>query len=210
MIKRLVIDVDNTIILWNEEYTSALKKVMKEYNLNVDYKIIDNIIEVQEKVYNRMDKNHLLNDINKECNLDLNIDFIDKLLEYQRDLAPEKDGNFIELFKYLSNKYELVMLTNYYVEPQIGRLKKLGIDIYFKEFYGGDIVPLKPSSEAFYKAIGSHKPEECIMIGDSIPYDIEGALNIGMNVILVDLLDKIKEEKKYKIIKNLYELKNIL
>lgn len=210
MIKRLVIDVDNTIILWNEEYTSALKKVMKEYNLNVDYKIIDNIIEVQEKVYNRMDKNHLLNDINKECNLDLNIDFIDKLLEYQRDLAPEKDEKFIELFKYLSSKYELVMLTNYYTDTQVGRLKKLGIDSYFKEFYGGDIVPLKPSKDAFYKAIGNHKSEECIMIGDSIPYDIEGALNIGMNVILVDLLNKIKEEKEYKIIRNLYELKNIL
>ena len=48
------------------------------------------------------------------------------------------------------------------------------------------------------------------MIGDSIEYDINGALNIGMNVILVDLLDKIKEKKEYKIIKDLYELKNIL
>ena len=37
MIKRLVIDLDNTIILWKDEYTSALKKVMQEYNLDIDY-----------------------------------------------------------------------------------------------------------------------------------------------------------------------------
>lgn len=210
MIKRLVIDLDNTIILWKDEYTSALKKVMQEYNLDIDYKIIDDIIESQEKKYKNITKEQLLLDINNECKINLGMDFIDKLLEYQKDLAPEKDEKLIDLFAYLNSKYELVLLTNYYTETQVGRLKKLGIDIYFNEFYGGDIITLKPDPKAFYKAIGKNKPEECIMIGDSIEYDINGALNIGMNVILVDLLDKIKEKKEYKIIKDLYELKNIL
>ena len=210
MIKRLVIDLDNTIILWKDEYTSALKKVMQEYNLDIDYKIIDNIIESQEKRYKNITKEQLLLDINNECKINLGMDFIDKLLEYQKDLASEKDEKLIDLFAYLNSKYELVLLTNYYTETQVGRLKKLGIDIYFNEFYGGDIITLKPDPKAFYKAIGKNKPEECIMIGDSIEYDINGALNIGMNVILVDLLDKIKEKKEYKIIKDLYELKNIL
>lgn len=210
MIKRLVIDLDNTIILWKDEYTSALKKVMQEYNLDIDYKIIDDIIESQEKRYKNITKEQLLLDINNECKINLGMDFIDKLLEYQKDLAPEKDEKLIDLFAYLNSKYELVLLTNYYTETQVGRLNKLGIDIYFNEFYGGDIITLKPDPKAFYKAIGKNKPEECIMIGDSIEYDINGALNIGMNVILVDLLDKIKEKKEYKIIKDLYELKNIL
>ena len=210
MIKRLVIDLDNTIILWKDEYTSALKKVMQEYNLDIDYKIIDDIIESQEKRYKNITKEQLLLDINNECKINLGMDFIDKLLEYQKDLAPEKDEKLIDLFAYLNSKYELVLLTNYYTETQVGRLKKLGIDIYFNQFYGGDIITLKPDPKAFYKAIGNNKPEECIMIGDSIEYDIDGALNIGMNVILVDLLDKIKEKKEYKIIKDLYELKNIL
>ena len=64
MIKRLVIDLDNTIILWKDEYTSALKKVMKEYNLDIDYKIIDDLIESQEKKYKTVTKEQLLLDIN--------------------------------------------------------------------------------------------------------------------------------------------------
>lgn len=209
MIKRLVFDLDNTIILWKDEYTSAIKKTIKEFNIDIDYKKIDSIVEKQEIIHSIMDKKVLLYDINKECDLNLKIDFIERFLINQQDLAPSPDIDIIKTFEYLSNKYEIVLLTNYFRDTQKGRLEKIKISQYFKEIIGGDMVKLKPNKEAFLKAIGNNKPEECIMIGDNITVDIEGALKVGMNVILVDLNNKHNEEK-YKTIKNLVELKNIL
>lgn len=210
MIKRLIFDLDNTIILWNNDYISALKKTMNEFNITIDYKLIDDVIEEQEKIRSVLNKEILLDDINKKCNLNLNIDFINKLLENQKELSPKNDKKMIDLFSYLSQKYEIVLLTNYFKEAQVGRLKTLGIDSYFREFYGCEEIILKPNKDAFIKAMGPLKSSECLMIGDNYKMDIKGALDLNINVIQVDLLDKIKEEKDYRVIKSLYELKNIL
>ena len=119
-----------------------------------------------------MDKQEFLNDINQACGLNLNIDFIDMLLENQKKLAIINDIDLQETIKHLSKKYEIVLLTNWYTDTQIGRLKTAGIAKYFKEFYGGDLGNIKPHPDSFLRAIGSNKIEQCIMIGDSDYHDI--------------------------------------
>ncbi|MBP3461543.1 MAG: HAD family hydrolase [Bacilli bacterium] len=210
MIKRIIFDLDNTIILWKDEYVEALKKTMKEFDIDVDYKIIDKVIEEQEKIRKILTKEILLQDINRNTNLNLDIEFINKLLINQSTLAPQNDEKMIELFTYLDKKYEIVLLTNYFKEAQVGRLKTLGIDKFFKEFYGCEEITLKPNKEAFIKAIGPYKPNECLMIGDNYEVDIKGAKVLNINVIQVDLKNKIKEKQKHKVIKSLYELKEML
>lgn len=209
MIKRLIFDLDNTIIEWKEEYVGELIKTMREFNVDYDYKKIDNVIEMQEKIHGKNEKYQLLNDINSKCNLNLPIEFIDRLLENQKSATPLDDKKMQELFEYLSQKYEIILLTNWFTACQIGRLKNLGIAKYFDEFYGGDIVPFKPRKEAFIKAMGKCKPEECLMIGDSQKMDIDGALNIGMNAIKIDKKG-INTDNKLKIIKNIYQLRELL
>lgn len=209
-IKRLIFDLDNTLILWKHEYTSALKRTMEYFNVNFDYMIIDAIIESQETLHETMDKQIFLDDINSSCGLNLTIDFIEIFLENQKELAETNDIDLQETIKYLSTKYEIVLLTNWYTETQIGRLKTAGIDKYFKEFYGGDMGYIKPHSDSFFRAIGHHKVEECIMIGDSDYFDIEGALALDMSVIQVDLKDKINDKRDYPVIKNIRELMDIL
>lgn len=209
MIKKLIFDLDNTIIKWIPEYISALKETMDEYNVKEDYLKIDNIIESQEKIHKTMSREQLLKDINKECNLNLTINFINTLIDKQKKLTPINDKKLQELFKYLSSKYEIVLLSNWFKECQVGRLKNLGIDKYFSEFYCGDEMLIKPNKEAFIKAIGTCKPNECIMIGDNKNIDIDEAIVLGLNAIMVT--DKnINTDNKFKIIKDIQKLKNIL
>lgn len=137
------------------------------------------------------------------------MNFIDKLFENQKKLA-EIDDNLIEIIKYLSKKYELVVLSNYFKEIQIGRLKTAKIYDYFTNVYGGDDVKLKPNKESYLRAIYPNKIEECIMIGDSLKYDIEGALKIGLKAILYDYNNKLPDNEEYIKINKLEELKNIL
>lgn len=209
VIKKLIFDLDNTIIEWIPEYVEALKETLNEYKIDIDYKKIDNIIEMQEKIHDTLSREQLLSDINNGCNLNLNIDFINTLIDKQKKLTPYNDEKLKKLFEYLSSKYEIVLLTNWFKECQIGRLKNLGVYKYFKAFYCGDEMLVKPNKEAFIKAIGKCKPNECIMIGDNKKIDIDGALKLGINAIMITK-GNINTDNKFKIIKNIYELKEML
>lgn len=204
MIKRLIFDLDNTIINWKPEYINTLKELVKEYNIDIDYTLIDNIIENLEIKHKKISKEILLSDIKKELKLNLSIHFIEELLNRQKELSPENDIKIIDLFTYLSSKYEIVLLTNYFEDTQTGRLKKLGIYQFFKEIYAGDKIYLKPSKEAFKVACGNNKYEECMMIGDSEKFDIIPASKLGIKTI------KVGKNSKYNSIENILELKGIL
>lgn len=210
MVKKLVFDLDNTLIMWKSEYVSALEETMKEFNIeSIKLYAIDNIIETLEKKYEIISKDILLKDINEQCNLNLNMDFINLLFEKQKLLA-FKDNELIETIKYLNSKYELVVLTNYFTDVQKGRLETAGILKYFKEVFGGDEVKLKPSKEAFMKAIYPNNIDECIMIGDSLEFDIKGALNIELEAIAFDYKNQIPDSKDYIKIKKISDLMKIL
>ena len=210
MVKRLIFDLDDTLIKWIPEYVSAIIETLKEFNLDMDYKKIDDVTAIIEKKYNRLTKQILLDEINNSCNSKLNIEFIDKLLENQKKLAPINDYEIVDTIKYLSNKYELVLLTNWFTDCQSGRLETLGVKQYFKEFYGADIVPMKPNPDSYKMACGPYEIDECIMIGDNDTTDINGALNIGMKVIKCDLYDRCNNQYDYSIIKKISDLKEML
>ena len=209
-IKRLIFDLDNTLILWKDEYTSALEKTMEYFKVDYDYLSIDAIIESQEAIHDTMDKQVFLDDINNSCGLNLTMNFIDMFLEKQKELAEINDIDLQETIKYLNTKYEIVLLTNWYTDTQISRLKTAGIAKYFKEFYGGDMGYTKPHPDSYLRAVGNHKVEECIMIGDSDYFDINGALALDMPVIQVDLKNIINDKRNYPVIKNIRELMDIL
>lgn len=208
MKKRIIFDLDNTIMIWKKDYIKALEKTIEKYNLNVEVKVIDDLIENLEKKYKKISKDILLDEINNTCNLNLNMDFVNCLFENQSVLI-DIDDSVIDTLKYLSKKYELVILTNYFKEVQEKRLENAGIRTFFKEIYSGEDYT-KPAKEAFYNAMGSYKLSECIMIGDSIETDINGAINIGLDVIAVDYFNKIKDTKEYKVVRQFDKLKEIL
>ncbi len=211
MKKRLIFDLDNTLIIWKKEYIKALEDTLNYYNIDIETNspIIDSIIESLEKKYEQLTKQILLDEINHHCSLNLKIDFIDKLFQNQGTLA-DKNQEIINTLEYLSQKYELVVLTNYFKEVQENRLIKAGIRKYFTKIYAGDEVPLKPRKQAFEKAIGNYKKEECLMIGDNLYYDIEGANAIGLDAIMLDYFGKTAIQGNYKVINQFNKLKDLL
>ncbi len=143
-----------------------------------------------------------------KCSLNLTIDFVKELMIDQEKIA-EVDQEVIDTLEYLKDKYEMVILTNYYIEPQIGRLKTAKIDKYFTEFYGGDNAYLKPYAKAYEIAAGNNKMNNCIMIGDTLSTDIQGALAVGMEAIQIDYFNKV-ETSPVTLIHEIKKLKEIL
>ena len=207
MIKRIIFDIDDTLIKWKLKYLSALKDTIDAYGLTIDYRKLDGFIEEYESKYDKYTKKDFLEFINKKFNLDLKEDFLNKWL-YEYSFKAEYNEDVYNVLKYLSKKYELVILSNWFRDNQIARLKVAKIDKFFNEIYGGDEF-IKPNLISFKTACGNHKPEECVMVGDSYKIDIEGALKCGLNAIWITKNKKIKKDNLH-VIKNINEILNIL
>lgn len=217
MIKRLIFDVDNVLIPWKKEYESAVDKTLYELginNENLNNETIRNAQLEWESKITKYDKQDLLEYINKSLNANLTMKFIDLWQENLAECA-SKDfpKSYYETFKYLSSKYELVALTNWFAETQSERLKTANIYQYFKIVYGGEF-SAKPNKESFINALGENRLEECAMIGDDLKIDILGAKNAGIKSLVWKDIHNKKDEYSnlldgVRIIKEIEELKNI-
>ena len=218
MIKRLIFDVDNTLIPWLDEYNRAIDETLEELEYPHNSKLCERIdiassnYEIDRKKYTRKG---MLEFINKEINQELPSEFIDIWINNLKKCAPStlSEEEYMTL-ETLSKKYELVILTNWFEESQIARLKKSNIYKYFSEIHGAEKFA-KPYKESFAQAIGNNLPEECAMIGDDLKNDIKGAIDAGIkNVIWKNISNKKIHNKnilnKIKIIYKLEELLDIL
>ena len=208
MIKRIIFDIDNTLIDFPETYKEGYQQVLDKYKVNKTYKELYDAIGVYEECgkYNKYTKEELLSVINKELDLNLNKEFLDDYFDMYNNLETNVSDNIKNTLEYLSKKYELVTLSNWFTFSQKERLKIAGLDKYFKEVYGTDIVPMKPTKESFLSVIGNHKIEECLMIGDNIEMDIKVPYELGMNVLYYSK----GKDSKYPSINKFEELKEML
>lgn len=213
MVKRLIFDVDDTLIEWKDEYWDTLEEVCKDYNINYSKEILSNVIEaidMYELHYKYYNKQTMLEHIKASTNCNWNLEFFNAILKRFRKCVPEKNEKLINILNYLSKKYELVILTNWFEEEQICRLENFGINHFFKKVFASEEFKVKPNKEAFYVAMEDKLPEECIMIGDSFKKDIQGAIDAGIKAIYLNPSLPREEKKDYIIINDITELKNIL
>lgn len=214
MIKRIIFDLDNTIIDWKDYYSAdAVKSACDKFGIKYNNEIIEkivNIVDYYERNNEYFNMNIMQELINKELNNHYTTDFTKEILKYFENCVPkEMDINIIRTLEYLQNKYELVILTNWFENTQIQRLKNTKIYKYFTHVYATEKIKVKPNKEAFKTAMGEFAPNECVMVGDDLKIDIDGALNIGINAIFLNRKN-ISVDKKYTVITHLDELIKIL
>jgi putative hydrolase of the HAD superfamily len=109
---------------------------------------------------------------------------------YYLQNSPHKNFLFphaVETLRYLKSKYELHIITNGFKEVQHTKIIHSGLHHYITHTIISEEVGFqKPNPEIFEYAIhlsGAAK-YECLMVGDNIQTDIEGALNVGIDSIL--------------------------
>ena len=127
MIKRIIFDLDNTLIPWNKDWNVYIKKAFEFFNINIteeEHIALLNTVANYEKKYNMYDKYLMTKELGKTLNKEISIDVLEKWIEYLKDCYTY-DETVEDVLKYLSNKYELVVLTNWFTEQQKTRLEKL-------------------------------------------------------------------------------------
>ena len=209
MIKRLIFDIDGTLIR-GVSFTPAIIKTLKELNIYSE----ENVIKFSEAIntyenyydnYNLKDYNHYFSEI---LNTELSSDFPNIFFTHLKEAIPKNNNDVKETIAYLSTKYELVLLSNYFETSQRNRLEKMGINKYFSEFYGEK--KIKPQKEAYLFATGSNNIDECLIIGDNLELDIKKPLELGFKTILISANKNIDVAPNVRIITNISELKAIL
>ena len=203
MLKTVIFDLDNTLIPWKEKYNEAAKKALEECHIVIDDKTLSKLRKSYQDNLTNVTIEDMTNYFNKLYNQNVDNSLIKCWLKHLSDMS-EIDEELISLISYLQQKYELVVLTNWFYISQYHRLKKAKLADYFKEIIGGEEV-MKPNKKAFIKAMGGHLPEECLMVGDNYLIDILPAKELGMSTYLIS-----EEKKLMPTIKNIYELKGIL
>lgn len=111
------------------------------------------------------------------------------LSEAYTDLCPTKTAVFPythEVLAYLQPKYGLHIITNGFKEVQAIKMSSSNLHGYFKEVVTSECCGYKkPDKRMFEHALEriNVKPEECLMIGDNLECDIDGARAAGIDQV---------------------------
>jgi len=141
---------------------------------------------------------------------------IKKISKAYVDISPTKTNlmpNAIEALDYLYGKYNLHIITDGFSEVQFIKLKHSALENYFNSITTPDQAGVKkPNIEIFKYALKSARAVnyQCIMIGDDLAVDIEGAKNVGIDQVYYNPLGKIHTQTSTYEINDLIELKTIL
>ena len=122
-------------------------------------------------------------------------ELVDCYLESISSSKVLKEQDALDIYMKLSEKYKLVLATNGIERVQKERISDFWP--YTHRLYISETIGfIKPTEEFYHYMMNDLKcrPEECLMIGDSITNDIVGAKAIGMNVCYYNANGKRKPE----------------
>lgn len=212
MVKRILFDLDKTLIPWLTDWDKEVENTFNYFNLKYedDYfmKFHQAMVDY-EKNHKKFSKEEMTRYISLRMGITLPKNFVEVWTERLSKLVPKNDTKLISLLKYLSQKYSLVVVTNWFYDQQVSKLKLFGIYKYFDDVITADKYDRKPYSEIFSVACGNFNKEEVIMVGDTYDIDIKGAMNFGLFSYYLTR-DSKRNGKKIKFIKSIYELRDYL
>lgn len=227
--KTLFFDLDHTLWDFEKNSAEALAEIFEDLKLNhlgipnahdfiLNYKMHNH--ECWEKYRNGLISKDDLRFVRFELALkDFDVDNRDLAVKIGEEYvlrSPFKTNLFpkaIETLDYLQDHYKMYIITNGFEEIQSIKLNKSGLEKYFSEVITSEKAGFrKPHPQIFELALSTSKntPEEVLMIGDDLEADIIGAHQMQIDTILFDPHQSHREEKRFKVINELSELKMLL
>lgn len=234
--KKLLFDLDNTLVDDDENRKHAIKKVLIERNEEVSEKRLNEFIGLDNQFWidraagkikdpyefktleertqwiraQRFTK--YFNNISLEQAIEINNQYIEYLKE---KIVPIK--NSTQVLQYLYEKgYELYIITNSPTKVVKDKLEKINARKYIKETFSAEEAGhMKPHDEffkAFFNKINNYAKENMLIIGDELEKDVLGGIKNGIDTCWFNMkkIKNITEFKPTYEVNSLKELKNIL
>lgn len=234
--KKILFDLDNTLIDDDENRKYAIKKVIKNMRGNVDKKEIEDFIKFDNKYWKDRAEGKI-KDPYKFKTIEEKTEWVraERFIRFFKNISYEeavkindsyiKDlnknviqiKNAEEVVKYLFERnYEIYIITNGPTIPAKSKLEKINVNKYIKTLYtaeeAGFMKPHKEFFDKFFKKIDAKATNDMLIIGDELEKDILGGIRNNIDTCWFNIKN---EENKTEIkpdmeIKKLIDLKNIL
>ncbi len=206
--KRIIFDVDNTLLKSTRDILDTYKEFLKDKNISHinDHDFWDAMAEY-EKLNDFTDKEKIVEFLNNYLKINISVDDYNELIYIYGTKSSLIHKDTAKILEELSKKYEMVILSNWYSYNQKDRLERVGILKYFKDVYGIDNLGSKPDIKTYIDASYPHDIKDCIIVGDSLTFDIEVPHKIGMRAIY---FNPDNNDVEYESITSLDELLDIL
>ena len=223
-IKVVLIDIDNTLLDFNKGAEIAVGVAFNKCGLSFNKHCFNTFIEQNDLLWEKIERGELTREGLHQIRfktifnvLGITADGIMAETEFRKtlfDVAVPVDGA-LELVEYLSKKYKVYCASNAIYNQQINRLKLSKMHDYFSGFFISEKIGYqKPTKEFFDFCFYNMqvKPEQTIMIGDSLTADILGAKNYGLKSIWFNQFDKQNNSDIVPdyVVKELLQIKNML
>ena len=212
MIKRVIFDLDRTLIPWNDEWDKCVEKTYNYFGIpfeDDEFIRFNKAMLDYETHHRRFDKKDMSLYFRNILGKNIPDTFVDVWTSYLSELVPDKDERLIDLLEYLSSKYSLIVATNWFKDQQVRKLEKFGILKYFDKVLTSEEYNKKPGKEMFEKACEGFDKCEVVMVGDTFKSDIKGAMDFGLYSYYLTTTDS-RKSKKFQKIKEIYDLKEYL
>lgn len=225
MVKAVLMDVDNTLLDFNECARESIRRGFGDWGLEFRDEMFDIFRRTNDSLWLEIENGTLTRENLREIRWNLifsqlGIEADGKSFEwvfqgYLDESAVTVEGA-LETVKYLSGKYTVCAASNAPMERQINRLKKSGFYPFLRHiFTSGELGYSKPSKDFFdgcFKRLPGISPQETIMIGDSLTADIRGGANYGIKTCWFNFYGEKNSTDITPdyIVDSLYELKNFL
>ena len=224
----LFFDLDRT--LWDFEANTAevLKELYDEFGLRTffgDFFTFSKVYhEINSDLWEKYSQEIITKDVLKwtrfyktlfQYNCD-DIELAKKIGDIYIEKSPFKTKLYpdtSETLAKLNQNYKQYVLTNGFKEVQHIKVKSCGIEKYFEKVFTSEEVGKMKPSELFFNHVLSElqvKPENCLMIGDDMKADIEGARNCKIDQVLFNPQKKKTDGNPTFEILNLKDLLQIL
>ena len=194
--KIVLLDLDNTIIDFNECARHSIMNIFEDLGFHYDENVFNTFITENVKIWKRLELGEIdkpflranrWNIILGKLGIDYDGTIIEERFENGVAMGAYPVEGAYELLEYLHPKYEIYIVSNGFRFVQESRVKIGKYDKYFKElFLSEDIGIQKPDIRFFdycYEKIGRPDKSELILIGDSLSADIKGGNNFGIDTI---------------------------
>lgn len=218
------IDIDDTLLDFTKCANDAIKSACNKFGVPYTTTLVDTFHPINLDLWHRLEKK----EVTKEKLFDTRFQIVfDKLGIKADGIAFETvfRENFHEsailvdgardLLEYLRSKYKVYVASNASMHQQTNRMKKAELDGYIDGYFVSEEIgfpkPQKEFFDACFKALPDVKPQDVVMIGDSLSADIKGACEYGLKTIWYNHRNEPTSDVKCDyIVSRLSEVKNIL
>lgn len=194
IIRQILLDLDDTLLDFGAAERVGISQTFRHFGIEPTQALLRRYHEINRAQWEAFERGELTREavltrrfalLSAELGLELDPQACEKVYRGWLGRGHWFVEGATELLAYLFPRYELYIASNGVADTQYSRLESAGIGHYFREIFISETTGHhKPEKEYFdycFAHMPGFRPENTLMIGDSLTGDILGGMRAGIH-----------------------------